>query len=121
MENKNDSFLMFFFSFFSLQFSVGGLLGPKLDHWIQVKNEIEILTDNWATLVTTCLSMIAQRENCVNVLVTSTQLVPALAKVMLFGLGGVFPIENIYSATKLGKIKIIIKDKIEKLIEVYSK
>lgn len=42
------------------------------------------------------------RPNCVNVLVTTTQLVPALAKVLLFGLGGIFPIENIYSATKIG-------------------
>lgn len=87
----------------TLESSVGGLLGPKRDQWLQVRNEIENVTDNWATLVTTCLSMIAQRENCVNVLVTTTQLVPALAKVMLFGLGGVFPIENIYSATKIGK------------------
>lgn len=46
------------------------------------------------------------RENCVNVLVTTTQLVPALAKVLLFGLGGVFPIDNIYSATKTGKRKL---------------
>jgi hypothetical protein len=84
--------------------SVGGLLGPKRDHWQQVRHEIDQLTDSWASLVTTCLTMIAQRENCVNVLVTTTQLVPALAKVMLFGLGGVFPIENIYSATKCGKI-----------------
>nr|XP_020453139.1 eyes absent homolog 3-like [Monopterus albus] len=38
-----------------------------------------------------------------NVLVTTTQLVPALAKVLLYGLGDVFPIENIYSATKIGK------------------
>ncbi|XP_076735729.1 protein phosphatase EYA3-like [Maylandia zebra] len=35
--------------------------------------------------------------------VTTTQLVPALAKVLLYGLGDVFPIENIYSATKIGK------------------
>ncbi|CRK87447.1 CLUMA_CG001248, isoform A [Clunio marinus] len=83
--------------------NVGGLLGPKRDQWLQVRNEIEIITDNWATLVTTCLNMITQRENYVNVLVTTTQLVPALAKVMLFGLGGVFPIENIYSAAKIGK------------------
>ncbi|KAG5685111.1 hypothetical protein PVAND_014308 [Polypedilum vanderplanki] len=83
--------------------NVGGLLGPKCEHWMQVRSEIEALTDNWATLVTTCLKMIAQRENCINVLVTTTQLVPALAKVLLFGLGGVFPIENIYSATKTGK------------------
>jgi eyes absent homolog 1 len=82
---------------------VSGLVGPKREQWIQVRNEIELITENWATLMTTCLSMIAQRENCVNVLVTTTQLVPALAKVMLFGLSGVFPIENIYSATKLGE------------------
>ena len=37
-----------------------------------------------------------------NVLVTTTQLVPALAKVLLYGLGGVFNIENINSATKIG-------------------
>ena len=43
------------------------------------------------------------RSNCVNVLVTTTQLVPALAKVLLYGLGGVFNIENIYSATKIGE------------------
>ncbi|KAL7030597.1 hypothetical protein ACKWTF_006722 [Chironomus riparius] len=83
--------------------NVGGLLGPKREQWLQVRSEIELITDNWASLVSTCLSMIAQRENCVNVLVTTTQLVPALAKVLLFNLGGVFPIENIYSATKTGK------------------
>ena len=39
-----------------------------------------------------------------NILVTTTQLIPALAKVLLYGLGIVFPIENIYSATKIGKL-----------------
>lgn len=43
------------------------------------------------------------RSNCVNILVTTTQLIPALAKVLLYGLGIVFPIENIYSATKIGE------------------
>ena len=43
------------------------------------------------------------RPNCINVLVTTTQLVPALAKLLVFGLGNVFDIENIYSATKIGK------------------
>ncbi|CAO1384363.1 unnamed protein product [Diamesa serratosioi] len=85
------------------QNNVGGLLGPKRDQWLQVRSEIESITDNWSTLMATCLNMIAQRENCVNVLVTTTQLVPALSKVMLFGMSGVFPIENIYSATKIGK------------------
>ena len=38
-----------------------------------------------------------------NVLVTTTQLVPALAKVLLYGLSGVFSVDNIYSATKIGE------------------
>lgn len=42
-----------------------------------------------------------------NVLVTTTQLVPALAKVLLYGLGDVFPIENIYSATKIGTVELV--------------
>lgn len=44
-----------------------------------------------------------------NVLVTTTQLIPALAKVLLYGLGTVFPIENIYSATKTGTSKLTSK------------
>ncbi|CAD7086251.1 unnamed protein product [Hermetia illucens] len=84
--------------------NVGGLLGqPKRDQWLQVRSEIEVATDNWASLATKCLNMIAQRENCVNVLVTTTQLAPALAKVLLFGLGQIFSIENIYSAHKVGQ------------------
>ena len=49
-------------------------------------------------------SFCSRRTNCVNILVTTTQLIPALAKVLLYGLGIVFPIENIYSATKIGKL-----------------
>ncbi|XP_075233906.1 protein phosphatase EYA1-like isoform X2 [Lycorma delicatula] len=84
--------------------SVGGLLGPgKRDHWLQLRSEIESTTDNWLTLAIKCLTLINNRPSCVNVLVTTTQLIPALAKVLLFGLGGIFPIEDIYSATKIGK------------------
>ncbi|KAF8792858.1 eyes absent homolog 1-like isoform X2 [Argiope bruennichi] len=84
--------------------NVGGLLGPvKREEWLQLRSEIENLTDNWVTLALKCLSIIHSRSTCVNVLVTTTQLVPALAKVLLYNLGGVFSIENIYSATKTGK------------------
>lgn len=75
----------------------------KRDQWLQLRTDIETFTDHWPSLALKCLRMIDSRENCVNVLVTTTQLVPALAKVLLFGLGEVFPIENIYSATKIGK------------------
>lgn len=61
-------------------------------------------TDSWLTMAIKCLTMIDQRPNCVNVLVTSNQLVAALAKVLLFGLAQIFPAENIYSANKIGEI-----------------
>ncbi|XP_075069742.1 protein phosphatase EYA1 isoform X6 [Mixophyes fleayi] len=84
--------------------NVGGLLGPaKREAWLQLRAEIEALTDSWLTLALKALTLIHTRTNCVNILVTTTQLIPALAKVLLYGLGVAFPIENIYSATKIGK------------------
>ncbi|KAG8009436.1 Eyes absent-like protein 1, partial [Nibea albiflora] len=77
--------------------NVGGLLGPaKREAWLQLRAEIEALTDSWLTLALKALTLIHSRSNCVNILVTTTQLIPALAKVLLYGLGIVFPIENIY-------------------------
>ncbi|XP_064026843.1 eyes absent homolog 1 isoform X8 [Pogoniulus pusillus] len=88
----------------SYKSNVGGLLGPaKREAWLQLRAEIEALTDSWLTLALKALTLIHSRTNCVNILVTTTQLIPALAKVLLYGLGVVFPIENIYSATKIGK------------------
>ncbi|XP_077408220.1 protein phosphatase EYA4 isoform X2 [Vanacampus margaritifer] len=84
--------------------NVGGLLGPaKRDAWLQLRAEVEALTDSWLTHALKSLSIISSRSNCVNVLVTTTQLIPALAKILLYSLGSVFPVENIYSATKIGK------------------
>ena len=87
--------------------NVGGLLGTeKREQWLQVRSDIEALTDNWLTMAIKCLTLINKRHQHVNILVTSTQLIPALSKVLLFGIGGIFPIENIYSASKTGKEKI---------------
>uniref|UniRef100_A0A8C6KW31 Eyes absent homolog n=1 Tax=Nothobranchius furzeri TaxID=105023 RepID=A0A8C6KW31_NOTFU len=84
--------------------NVGGLLvSPKREEWLQLRREMEILTDLWLTQALKALALINSRPNCVNVLVTTTQLIPALSKVLLYGLGSAFPIENIYSATKIGK------------------
>ncbi|XP_058619608.1 eyes absent homolog 4 isoform X12 [Onychostoma macrolepis] len=84
--------------------NVGGLLGPaKREAWLQLRAEVEALTDSWLTSALKSLSIISSRSNCVNVMVTTTQLIPALAKVLLYSLGSAFPIENIYSATKIGK------------------
>nr|DBA26675.1 TPA: hypothetical protein GDO54_010905 [Pyxicephalus adspersus] len=81
-----------------------GLFGPaKREAWLQLRADLEVLTDSWLSNALKSLSLINTRSNSVNVLVTTTQLIPALSKVLLYSLGGVFPIENIYSATKIGK------------------
>nr|XP_023994540.1 LOW QUALITY PROTEIN: eyes absent homolog 1-like [Salvelinus alpinus] len=68
--------------------NVGGLLGPaKREAWLQLRAEVEALTDSWLTLALKALTLIHSRSNCVNILVTTTQLIPALAKVLLYGLG----------------------------------
>ncbi|XP_051892004.1 eyes absent homolog 3-like isoform X5 [Pristis pectinata] len=84
--------------------NVGELLNPaKRDSLQQLKADVEVLTDSWLATALKSLMLIQSRRNCINILVTTTQLVPALAKVLLYGLGEIFPIENIYSATKIGK------------------
>ncbi|KAM6899271.1 LOW QUALITY PROTEIN: protein phosphatase EYA3 [Xenentodon cancila] len=84
--------------------NVGGLLSPmKRELLLRLQSEIENATDGWLSTALKSLLLIQSRGKCMNVLVTTTQLVPALAKVLLYGLGNVFPIENIYSATKIGK------------------
>ncbi|XP_072836211.1 protein phosphatase EYA3 isoform X5 [Pogona vitticeps] len=84
--------------------NVAALLSPEKKEALQrLREDIEMLTDSWLGTALKSLLLIQSRKNCVNVLITTTQLVPALAKVLLYGLGDVFPIENIYSATKIGK------------------
>ncbi|XP_006000536.1 eyes absent homolog 2 [Latimeria chalumnae] len=84
--------------------NIGGLIGPaKREVWLQLRAEMEALTDLWLTHALKALNLIHSRPNSVNVLVSTTQIIPALAKVLLYGLGTVFPIENIYSAIKAGK------------------
>ncbi|KAG5842939.1 hypothetical protein ANANG_G00183080 [Anguilla anguilla] len=83
---------------------VTSLLSPmKREMLLRLQTDIENVTDAWLSTALKSLLLIQSRGRCVNVLVTTTQLVPALAKVLLYGLGDVFPIENIYSATKIGK------------------
>ena len=79
------------------QWAAGVVDGVRFGRWLR---------DGTDDALTDCLLdrfLFGHRPNCVNVLVTTTQLVPALAKVILYGLGGVFSIENIYSATKIGE------------------
>lgn len=82
------------------------LTQEERNKWLQVRSDIEISTDSWLTMTIKCLTMIAQRPNCVNVIVTNNQLVAALSKILLFGLAQIFSVENIYSTNKIGKCSI---------------
>ena len=46
-------------------------------------------------------------------IVTQTQLVAALTKILLFGLGPIFNVENVYSAAKIGKLFLPSKSRTE--------
>jgi hypothetical protein len=84
--------------------NVGGLLGAgKREEWVTLTSDLETNTDQWLALAIKCLTLIQGRPDCVNVIVTQTQLVAALTKILLFGLGPLFPVENVYSATKIVK------------------
>jgi len=84
--------------------NVPGLLTPEIaQQWLHLRREIENSTDNWCTLALKALRNIHSRPGYVNVMVTTTMLVPAIAKTLLYDLGGTFDIENLYSATKIGK------------------
>merc|ERR1712113_295790 len=75
----------------------------KREDWIRIRRELEKQTDNWYSYAMKCLNTTMARPNCVNVIVTQTQLVPSFLKVLLFGMGPIFEVENIYSAAKIGK------------------
>ena len=64
---------------------------------------LSLLFQNWYSMAMKCLNTTMTRPNCVNVIVTQTQLVASLTKVLLFGLAPTFDVENIYSAAKCGK------------------
>uniref|UniRef100_A0A5K4F1R3 Eyes absent homolog n=1 Tax=Schistosoma mansoni TaxID=6183 RepID=A0A5K4F1R3_SCHMA len=86
------------------RYNVSVLLGyPKANQWINLKNNLDILTDHWLSMAMKATEKINNREDSVNILVTTTQFIPSLAKILLYGYGNSFQIENIYSATKVGK------------------
>ncbi|CAH2285394.1 eyes absent homolog 1 isoform X2 [Pelobates cultripes] len=55
--------------------NVGGLLGPaKREAWLQLRAEIEALTDSWLTLALKALTLIHSRKNTVHIGLTSSQI-----------------------------------------------
>ncbi|VDP06546.1 unnamed protein product [Soboliphyme baturini] len=80
------------------------LLGcGKQEQWLQVRSDIENFTDSWHALVLKCVSIISSRSHYANVLIASSSLIPAYAKLLLYGMASFFPLENVYSSVKIGK------------------
>ncbi|OQR66646.1 developmental protein eyes absent-like [Tropilaelaps mercedesae] len=75
----------------------------NVEEWLKLRQKIEEITDKWLTHAQACIQLVNQRSNCINVLVSSNQLVLTLSKLLLFGLGELFPIENVYSSHRIGK------------------
>lgn len=80
-----------------------GLTNTTRESWALLRDEINRFTDGWIACGQECLKTNAERARSVNVLVADAQLGYALSKVLAFGLGPSFPIENIYSSSKIGK------------------
>ena len=54
--------------------NVGGLLGAgKREDWSTLRTDLETHTDGWLNLAIKCLQLIQSRQDCVNVIVTQTQ------------------------------------------------
>ena len=54
--------------------NVGGLLGAgKREEWLSLRSDIENNTDQWLNLAVKSLNVIQSRPDCVNIIVTQTQ------------------------------------------------
>ena len=54
--------------------NVGGLLGTgKREEWLNLRSDIENNTDQWLNLAVKSLNVIQSRPDCVNIIVTQTQ------------------------------------------------
>ncbi|KNC75201.1 hypothetical protein SARC_12269 [Sphaeroforma arctica JP610] len=71
--------------------------------WRQTYELIDQLSGNWMTLADLILSTTTARKNSVNVMVTSSQLIPAMSKVMLYSLTNHFAADSIYASRVVGK------------------
>ena len=68
-----------------------------------MRDEINRFTNDWIEYGQKCLKAVLQRPRSINILVADDQLNVTLSKLLAFGLGPLFPIENIYSSKKIGR------------------
>ncbi|OWA50495.1 Eyes absent-like protein 1 [Hypsibius exemplaris] len=83
--------------------NAGALCGFKRDELHQLREQLDESCNHWSSIAIKCLGIISRRTKSTNVLVTNNQLVAGISKVLLFGLGPLFPVDNIYSSTKVGR------------------
>ena len=69
------------------------MLGPnKRDDWMTLRGDIETQTEGWLALANKCLQLIEGRSDCVNVIVTQTQVRDYQLRRIILGIKTYFPI-----------------------------
>ncbi|BHF76285.1 Eyes absent 1 [Sparganum proliferum] len=80
------------------------LLGStKAEFWTRLSGEVDQLTRGWRNRLRHILEVISARSTCRNVLISSSPLLLTFTRLLLYGLGTVFPARNVYAANKVGK------------------
>ena len=80
------------------------LLNPQIKEALdKAHSDINIITENWMTVAYNCLTMISKRPKNKNIIVSSSQLIHTLSKLLVHKISKFFDIKDIYSASKIGK------------------
>eukprot|EP00457_Paulinella_chromatophora_P005794 gb/GEZN01005811.1/.p1 GENE.gb/GEZN01005811.1/~~gb/GEZN01005811.1/.p1 ORF type:complete len:434 (-),score=45.44 gb/GEZN01005811.1/:316-1617(-) len=76
---------------------------PKLEKLASLLKRVDELSGGWLAKARAALDSINTNTGTVNIIVSSGQLTPTLAKLMLFGLNKYFKVRNVYSSKGNGK------------------
>lgn len=81
--------------------------GPSLDEWKQIQelvDAIDAFTDGWISTARSVLKTLNDDDDsAVHLIVTNSQLVPALCKCILYRFNQMIPAQNVYSSAHVGK------------------
>lgn len=76
--------------------------------WIEILNDMEKSTGMWRDHTKTVLSHL-KKKNVRNIIVTASELVPAIAKLILWDLSDYFDIDDIYSSARRSKTDLFLR------------
>eukprot|EP01134_Creolimax_fragrantissima_P006957 CFRG6957T1 len=74
-----------------------------LTTWMRTYDSIDEFSEGWMSVAIMVLELISKRNDTVNVMVTSSQLIPAISKTILFNLSKYFAFDCIYTSRSQGK------------------